>query len=288
MSDLSFWLWLTGALCIVMLVVLGISYWDHLNLGTQPNAPIEPIVEVGPNELERIKQRALEQLEYVSAVLQRSTDREFDQETSRVSRDKDFDELADKIYQLIEVTSHLLEKRQVLADTTIDPLLTANDTPPNEHYLFFTLDRESFALSVLTVDSIVEATQLIIKPSLSPKLRQAIRVRNSLVPVIDLGAQLSGRLIEVGSSTRIVILEVNSGDHRQMIGLMVDAVGKVMEIPKVEIEPPLLSESKIRNDFSVGTVSVNNHRVTLLDIGRGLLANEFLAMRSAGQENSST
>ncbi|KAA8554017.1 MULTISPECIES: chemotaxis protein CheW [Pseudomonas] len=286
MSHLSFWLWLTVAFCIVMLVALGIFYWGNLSINAEPNAPIEPIVEVEPNELERIKQSALGQLEYISAVLHRSTsnalkaDRTVGLEAPIITRDNQFDTLAEKMHQLIEVTSHLLEKRQILASTAIDRLLTSNDTTPNGHYLFFTLNREPFAVSVLSVDSIVEATQLIIKPSISPKLRQAIRVRNSLVPVIDLGAHLSGRPINVGLSTRIVILEVSSGDRMQMIGVMVDAVGKVLEIPRVEVEPPAPSDSKIHNDFSAGTISVNNRTVTLLDIGRGLLTNEFLVMRS--------
>lgn len=286
MSHLSFWLWLTVALCIVMLIALSISFRGNVSINAKPNAPIEPIVEVEPNELERIKQNALGQLDYISAVLHKSTtnalkiDRAAGQEAPSITRDNDFDTLAEKMYQLIEVTSHLLEKRRILAGVTIDRRLTSNGTTPNEHYLFFTLDSEPFAVSVLSVDSIVEATQLIIKPSISPKLRQAIRVRNSLVPVIDLGAHLSGRPINVGLSTCIVILEVSSGDRKQMIGVMVDAVGNVLEIPRVEVEPPTPSDSKIHNDFSVGTVSVNNHTATLLDIGRGLLANEFLVMRS--------
>jgi len=286
MSDLSFWLWLTVALCGVILVSLGIHYWGNLSIDAKPHTSIEPISEVEPNELERIKRNAIEQLDGISAVLRRSTanilenNRTIGQEPPSITRDKDLDDLADEIYQLIEITSRLLEKREVLVRTVIDPLLSSDDTAPNGYYLFFTLDRESFAVSALTVDSIVEASQLIIKPRLSPKLRQAIRLRNSLVPVIDLGAHLNGRPINVDSSTRIVVLKVSRGDRMQMIGVMVDAAGKVVEIPRAEIEPPMPSESKIHNDFSVGTVSLNNHTVTLLDIERGLLANEFLVTRS--------
>lgn len=337
LSDLSFWLWLAVAPGIVMLVALGIHYWGNPRINPKPSAPIEPLAEVGPGELELFKQNTIEQLNVISAVLRSSTaehtsgqaassatgralrslqdsdgrqdsaiaTEHFDKPvdtceetgsrpnllmpgsaigaTHNLIRDKDSAKLADKMWQLAELTSHLLEKRQTLARTAIDPLLVGNNTTPNRHYLTFTLDGEPFAVSTLSVYAIVEATQLITKPGVSPKLRRAIRLRNVLVPVIDLGANLGGQPIKVGPGTSIVILEVTCGDRMQMIGVVVDAVEKVLEIPLVEIGPPASSDSKVRNDFTLGTVTVNNHTVTLLDIERGFLANEFVVLRSAAQ-----
>jgi chemotaxis signal transduction protein len=207
--------------------------------------------------------------------------------TRNLGLDKDFTELAANMLKLAGLTSRLFDKRQALRHTAIGPLLAANG-----HYLTFALGNEPFALSTLNVYAIVEASQLITKPSMLPKLRRAIRLRNSLVPVIDLGAHLGGQPIKIGGSTSIVILEVTNGDRMQMIGVVVDAVGKVLEISPVEIAPPAASDSKIRNDFTLGTVSINNHTVTLLDIGRGLSANESVVLHSAAQsvaqENIST
>jgi chemotaxis signal transduction protein len=351
MHNLSFWLLLAVALGIVMLVALGIHYRGNPRINAKPSAPIEPLAEVEPDELERLKRNAIEQLSVISAVLRSSTattliaeqtsgqaassatgralpslqDRDESQDSAiatehfdkpvdtreetgsrpslpalgsaigaprNFTRDKDLADLANKMCQLTELASHMLEKRQILARTTIDPLLAADNTTPNGHYLSFTLDGEPFAVSMLSVYAIVEATQLITQPSLSPKLRRAIRLRNTLVPVIDLGVHLGGQPIKIGWSTSIVILEVTIGDRMQMIGVVVDTVGKVLEISPVEIEPPAVSDSKIRNDFTLGTVTVNNHTVTLLDIVRGLSANEFVVLRSAAQsvaqENLST
>lgn len=341
MHNLAFWL-LAVTPGIVMLVVLGIHYRGNPRVNAKPSAPTEPLAEVEPDELERLKRNAIEQLNVISAVLRSSTattliaeqtsgqaassatgqallslqdcdgsqdsaiaterfDKPVDtreetvsqtnllelssviEATRHVTRDKALTELAAKMRIMAELTSRLHEKRQTLNHIPIGPLSASDNTTPNRHYLSFTLGDERFAVSTLSVYAIVEASQLISKPSMPTKLRRAIRLRNALVPVIDLGAHLGGQPIKIGWSTSIVILEVSSGDRMQMIGVVVDAVGKVLEIPPVEIEPPAASASKIRNDFTLGTVTVNNHTVNLLDIGRGLSANEFVVLRSTAQ-----
>lgn len=351
MSDLSFWLWLAIGSCIVMLVALGIHCRGNPRINAKPSAPIEPLAEVEPDELERLKRNTIEQLNVISAVLSSSTattskaeqisgqaasratgralrslqdsdgsrdsaiatehfDKPVDtreetvfqthlpelgsaiEATRHVTRDKTLTELAAKMRIMAELASRLHDKRQALNHIPVGPLSASDNTTPNRHYLSFTLGDEPFAVSTLSVYAIVEASQLITKPSMPPKLRRAIRLRNALVPVIDLGAHLGGQPIKIGWSTNIIILEVTSGDRMQMIGVVVNAVGKVLEILPEEIELPPASDSKIRNDFTLGTVLVNNHTVTLLDIERGLSANEFVVLRSAArsvaQENSST
>ncbi|WP_454835451.1 chemotaxis protein CheW [Pseudomonas lini] len=298
-SDLSLWLFVALAPGLVVLVALGIRYRGNPRIDIQASAPIEPLVEVEPDNLERINRHAIEQLSAISEVLRSSTAtaiKPVDKPASRfhlsvpgvtiseaadATRDKNLTELADKMCHLTRLASHMLDKRQALVGTAIGSLSAADTTTPNRHYLSFTLGGEPFAVSTSGVYAIVEATQLITGKGMSPRFRRAIRLRNALVPVIDLGAHFGGRPIEIGPSTSIVILEVICGERMQMIGVVVDAVGKVLEIPSVDVEPAAASDSRIRNDFILGTVTINNHGVTLLDIERGFSANEFVVLRPA-------
>jgi purine-binding chemotaxis protein CheW len=336
---------------IVMLVALGIRYRRNTRIDAKSSAPVKPLTEVEPDELEQLKRNTIEQLNVIAAVLRSSAattliaeqasgqgassatgrglpslqgldgsqdsaiatehfDKPFDAReetgsrpnlsvpgsaigtTRNLSCDKDFTELAARMLKLARLTSRLVDKRQPLRHAAIGPLLATDNKTLNRHYLSFALGNEPFALSTLSVYAIVEASQLITKPSMPSQLRRAIRLGNTLVPVIDLCAHLHGQPIKIGWSTSIVILEVTIGDRLQMIGMVVNAVDKVLDILPEEIEPPAASDSKIRNDFTAGTVMVNNHRVTLLDIERGLLANELVVLRSAArsvaQENIPT
>ncbi|UZD97774.1 chemotaxis protein CheW [Pseudomonas corrugata] len=196
---------------------------------------------------------------------------------------KDFISLADKMYQLAELTSHVIEKRQVLADAVLVPSRASGKPTPDGPYLSFTLDGERFAISTWNVHSVVEGAQLITKSAATSKLRSAIRLGNALVPVIDIGLHLVGRPVKMSSSTCVVILEVASGDRMKMMGIVVDAIGSVLRISPAQIQQPAIFDSKIRNDFIVGMASVNNYSHTLLGIERGLSANEFVLPRSVTQ-----
>jgi len=200
-----------------------------------------------------------------------------------VTHDKALAQLAIKMRKLTELASRMEDERLALERNAMDPQPAANGPEPSRHYLTFTLGDEQFAVSTLSVHCVVEAMQLIAEPSMPPKIRKAIRLSGALVPVIDLGARFGGQTIEIGWNTRIVILEVTGGGRSQLIGLVVDAVGKVLEIHPTDIEPPAASDNRIRDDFTLGTATADNRPVTLLDIGRGFSANELIMLRSAAR-----
>lgn len=198
-----------------------------------------------------------------------------------VIHDKALAQLAIKMRKLTELANRMQDERLAMERNAMDPQLASDSIAASRHYLSFTLGDERFAVSTLNIHGVVEATQLIAEPSMPPKIRKAIRLRGALVPVIDLGARFGGQPIELGWSSRIVVLEVANGDRLQLIGVVVDTVGKLLEIAPTEIEPPAPSATRIRNDFTLGTVRADNRTVTLLDIGWELLAHELAMHRNA-------
>lgn len=211
-------------------------------------------------------------------------------ETMRsVTHDKALAQLAAKMHKLTELTNRMQDERLAMQCNALDPQHVSDSTAASSRYLSFALGDERFALSTLNIHGVVEATQLIAEPSVPPKIRKAIRLHGALVPVIDLGARFGGQPIELGWSSRIVVLEVANGDRLQMIGVVVDAVGKILEIAPTEIEPPAPSATRIRNNFTRGTVWADNRSVTLLDIGWELLVHELAlpapATQAAEQEH---
>jgi chemotaxis signal transduction protein len=282
--DAGFWLLLITP-GLAMLVWLAVSLW-RVPGGTV--RPVDPHAEAEPVRLEQLARQTIEQLNDASIALSRSLVDEHSTHEQPgpltglpvhkpgITVDKDFIDLADKMYELAELTTHMLEKKEVLARGGIDPLLAAISPASSKHYLSFTLLGERFAINTLNLYAIVEASQLIVKSASTPKLRRAIRLRNTLVPVIDLSLHLVGRPTQMGQRTSVVILELARADHMQAIGVVVDAVGNVLEISPTDIEPPVTSDSKIRNDFALGTVTVNHHPLTVLDLARGLSVNGFI------------
>ncbi len=93
-----------------------------------------------------------------------------------------------------------------------------------------------------------------------------INLRGAVVPVVDLAVRFGRAAAPVTKRTRIVIVEVTANGERQVVGVVVDAVNEVLDIPASEIEPPPSFGARLRTDFIQGMGKVNNKFVILLDV----------------------
>ena len=148
------------------------------------------------------------------------------------------------------------------------------DEAPSQ-YLTFSLSGEMFGVGILNVKEIIEYGNLTEIPMMPNFIRGVINLRGAVVPVIDLSARFGGKTTEVGRRTCIVIVEVPDEDTRHDIGIIVDAVSEVLEIPGSEIEPPPSFGAKIRADFIFGMGKIAGKFVILLDINKVLSVEEI-------------
>jgi purine-binding chemotaxis protein CheW len=161
----------------------------------------------------------------------------------------------------------------------------AVDNAPQQ-YLTFTLGGEMFAVAILNVKEIIEYGTVTEIPMMPGFIRGVINLRGAVVPVIDLSCRFGGKATEVARRTCIVIVELNEGDIKQDIGVMVDAVSEVLEIAQAEIEPPPSFGAKIRTDFISGMGKVNGKFVILLDVARVLSVEEIAMLTHATEANA--
>ena len=152
------------------------------------------------------------------------------------------------------------------------------DEAPSQ-YLTFTLGGEMFAVGILNVKEIIEYGNLTEIPMMPDFVRGVINLRGSVVPVIDLAARFGGKPAEPNRRTCIVIVEVSDeiGERaaRHDIGIMVDAVSEVLDIPGSEIEPPPTFGARIRADFIFGMGKVSGNFVIILKINDVLSIEEI-------------
>lgn len=146
----------------------------------------------------------------------------------------------------------------------------------NRQYLTFMLGGEMFAIGILSIKEIIEYGHLTTVPLMPTHIRGVINLRGAVVPVIDLAARFGRESKEVTRRTCIVILEVDSDDAHQDIGVVVDAVNEVVEIPVIEPAPAF--GARIRTDFIEGMGRVNDRFVIILSIGHVLSVDELAAL----------
>jgi purine-binding chemotaxis protein CheW len=159
-------------------------------------------------------------------------------------------------------------------------LAEAGDGQIQQH-LTFMLGGEMFAMGILTVKEIIEYANLTEVPMMPACIRGVINLRGAVVPVVDLAVRFGRAAAPVTKRTCIVIVEVTANGERQVVGVVVDAVNEVLDIPASEIEPPPSFGARLRTDFIQGMGKVNNKFVILLDVNHVLALDELADVAAA-------
>jgi len=167
-------------------------------------------------------------------------------------------------------------------------LVQANTPQPitsvenQQQYLTFMLGGEIFAIGILNIKEIIEYGSLTTVPMMPDFIRGVINLRGAVVPVIDLSVRFGRTSPEVTRRTCIVIIEVETEGEKQDIGVTVDTVNEVLEIPAADIEPPPAFGAKVRADFINGMGKVNDKFVIILNADNVLSVDEMAMLSQAG------
>ncbi|MDE2584868.1 MAG: purine-binding chemotaxis protein CheW [Betaproteobacteria bacterium] len=181
------------------------------------------------------------------------------------------------------------------AETSVvagSPKLPATVDQAPAQYLTFQFGGELFALGILNVKEIIEYGTITEIPMMPAFIRGVLNLRGAVVPVIDLSARFGGVPTATGRRTCIVIIEMiqtaEGSEVRQDIGLVVDCVNEVLEIPASDIEPPPAFGAKIRADFIQGMGKVAGKFVIILSAERVLSVEEMSTLSQlSGQTGNS-
>jgi len=93
-------------------------------------------------------------------------------------------------------------------------------------------------------------------------VRGIINLRGNVVTVIDLRRKLGLEPIELGPTTRNVIVK----SDREMVGLLVDAVDDIIDVSMATILPTPAHLAKELGESFEGVVPLNNELVAILEL----------------------
>jgi purine-binding chemotaxis protein CheW len=153
----------------------------------------------------------------------------------------------------------------------------------NGQYLTFMLAEGVFAIDIVSVREIIQFGQMTEVPLMPDFVRGVINLRGAVVPVIDLQARLGKSLSNVNKKTCIVIFDAFREGERIELGLMVDAVSAVIEIPTDQIEKPPQFGTTVRRDFIKGMGKVDDRFIIILEPEKALDVDEMAALCEQSQ-----
>jgi purine-binding chemotaxis protein CheW len=165
------------------------------------------------------------------------------------------------------------------------PGVTGSVATDEDQYLTFQLQEEMYAFGILGVREILEYRRPTRMPMMPGFIEGVISLRGEVVPVVNLARRFGVPDSEISKKTCIVVIEVQQGDRQQDLGILVDSVSEVIEIPSESIRPAPEVDGRLGGELVRGMGKVNDSFVILLAENR-LLSRDQLEEISAAAEQA--
>jgi len=154
----------------------------------------------------------------------------------------------------------------------------SNETDYGGKYLTFKLSGEEYGVEILKVREINGLMDITAVPRMPTYMKGVINLRGKVIPVIDL--RLKFGLVEAEHTDQTCIIVVDVG---QEVGIIVDTVSEVLDIPSANIEPPPTMGGGVDTSFILGMGKVGEAVKILLDINQVLTTDELCNVVSVAQ-----
>ncbi len=170
-----------------------------------------------------------------------------------------------------------------MADEDLLAMEEDDENTQENKYLLCKLGTEEYGINIAHVQSIEELQKIVTVPDMPNYVKGVINLRGTVIPVIDLRLKFNMEEREYDDRTCIVITRINDTD----IGMIVDTVSEVHDIPANQIDPPPTFRSgSVKERYIAGLGKIGDEVKILLDINQLLKEEEIETMRDKAQEKS--
>lgn len=157
-----------------------------------------------------------------------------------------------------------------LAREEVNTIEVLEEDTQKDKYLTFIVAEESYAIEIEHVTEIIGIQPITQVPELPDYIVGIINLRGKIIPVMDVRLRFKKGYRQYNDRTCIVVIQIN----HLSIGLIVDSVADVLDIPQENVmKPPEIKKSGGRYIKAVGKTLEDVHLV--LDCDRLLNDQEY-------------
>lgn len=153
-------------------------------------------------------------------------------------------------------------------------------------FLSFCLGEEEYAIEILRVREIIGAIESTPLPHTPNYVKGVINLRGKIIPVIELRTKFALSPRDYTEETCIIVVDVSDGgDERYQMGVIVDSVREVIDIPKDAIETAPRFGGDLNTSYILGMGKLNDRMLILLDLDRVMSTKDTHASTESSQGN---
>ncbi|MEY8205146.1 MAG: chemotaxis protein CheW [Bermanella sp.] len=132
-------------------------------------------------------------------------------------------------------------------------------------YLTFLMDEEEYGVDILAVQEIRGWESATLLPNSPSHMKGVLNLRGTIVPILDLRERFNLPVIAYTNATVVVILKIDTAKGSRTMGIIVDAISDVYDVPLDGIRTSGLVDNQNAH-FMKGLVTVNKSMVILLEL----------------------
>lgn len=142
-------------------------------------------------------------------------------------------------------------------------------------YLTFDLDDNDYGVPILKVSEIIGITPITPIPKTPSFIKGIINLRGRIIPVMDLRLKFGMTEREYDQNTCIIIINLEVKGQKKQMGVVVDIVSEVCNIPEADIEDPPSYGGNSDHSIS-GVGKIKDRVVILLDIENIIFSEDIM------------
>ncbi len=141
--------------------------------------------------------------------------------------------------------------------------------------LSFKLGNELFAVSVSKVLEVLQKQTITLVPDTPDYILGVINFRGEIVPVADSRTKFHMPRRTDTDKYVIIVMELESGEEKMVIGVTADSVMDVMNIETKDIKPVPNMGSHLNSAYIAGMITVNDRFIMILDVDKVFSSSEI-------------
>ncbi len=146
-----------------------------------------------------------------------------------------------------------------------------NEDTQKDKYLTFHLAGEDYGIEIRYVIEIIGIQKITEVPDMPPFIRGVINLRGKVIPVMDVRARFSIEDRAYDDRTCIIVVNIEGTE----VGLVVDEVSEVADIPEKNVEPPPRTGKSTGSRYIQGMGKIGEEVKILLDVQKLLFDEEM-------------
>jgi purine-binding chemotaxis protein CheW len=122
-----------------------------------------------------------------------------------------------------------------------------------------------YAVDIMRIKEIINPVAVTPMPKAPPFIEGVIELRGAILPIIDVRKRFDLSSSAPTRATKYLIVAVDIGEAKIIVGLVVDRVSETLRVPRTEIRPaPRLSVSE--RAYFTGVVGHHGKMLMVLDV----------------------